>query len=267
MSIICLQLPFELDYARLYEIIDSDIVKLGEGVTSALCSLKIHDFDHLQHMQRNQQNSSPSAQFLANIDLSGISAGSSNIKKSCVTRGADSGKIRFQLPSSTVLPTPPIDTTEKRNIEPPPSVFLSVNHRPLNSVAGHLFYFSFHLSGTSSPLKLSLIFGSSISSGPFGYSGYVRFWDVRSGKVFWDRLGVAVLLEYSNCLGLVCIVISSGLAILMFFLSVSTSMNEIVNKLQEKNHICGMTGDCVNDPPFLKKAGIGITVVDAPAAQ
>ncbi|XP_063944000.1 uncharacterized protein LOC135150793 [Daucus carota subsp. sativus] len=59
-------------------------------------------------MQRNQQNSSPSAQFLANIDLSGISAGSSNIKKSCVTRGADSGKIRFQLPSSTVLPTPPI---------------------------------------------------------------------------------------------------------------------------------------------------------------
>ena len=37
-----------------------------------------------------------------------ISAGSSNIKKSCVTRGADSGKIRFQLPTSTVLPTPPI---------------------------------------------------------------------------------------------------------------------------------------------------------------
>ena len=76
-----------------------------------------------------------------------------------------------------------------------------------------------------------------------------------------------VLLGYCSCLGLVCIVISSGLAILMFFLSVSTSMNEIVNKLQEKNHICGMTGDCVNDPPFLKKAGIGITVVDAPAAQ
>ena len=67
-------------------------------------------------------------------------------------------------------------------------------------------------------------------------------------------------------MGLVCIVISSGLFILIFFLSVTTSMNEIVNKLQEKNHICGMTRDCVNDPPFLKKAGIGITVADALAA-
>ncbi|KQK22438.1 BTB/POZ domain-containing protein At3g09030 [Brachypodium distachyon] len=34
--------------------------------------------------------------------------------------------------------------------------------------------------------ELGLVFVSSVSSGAFGYSGYMRLWDIRSGNVVWE---------------------------------------------------------------------------------
>ncbi|XP_058100949.1 protein ENDOPLASMIC RETICULUM-ARRESTED PEN3 [Magnolia sinica] len=89
-----------------------------------------------------------------------------------VTDSADSVFASFECPhkENTVL------SIDKSTLKPVSEIGRQNGNSAKAMVAEKLTYLP----------EPGLLFGSAISSGAFGYSGYIRLWDLRSGGVVWE---------------------------------------------------------------------------------